>query len=304
MKQISHPNQELEILSYIRPRMNLALTEKYKQSNLLKGMEGEHQLYTLLTDQLPSCYGIFTDLLLEGDGTEFQIDILLVGENTIYPLEVKNYEGNFVIQNDNWYAVSSQNEIRNPFHQVKRMEILLRNMLKLGSFNFTIEPYIIFVNPEFYLYQAPLDLPLVFPTQINRFTKKFKTSFKINQRQKNFINFLDSNRLAQSTHERLPHYTYEGLRKGIVCGECSGFLEIFNQRYLICGTCKGKEPLESAVKRTIIEFITLFPNKKITTNIIQNWCGVIESKKTIRRILKTYLQPVGRNRHTYYVIRN
>src|SRR5699024_11968702 len=69
-------------------------------------------------------------------------------------------------------STAGRREIRNPLHQVSRMEILLRNVLNQGKFNFSIESKVVFTHSEFFLYQAPLDAPLIFPTQINRFIEE------------------------------------------------------------------------------------------------------------------------------------
>lgn len=304
MIKMNNESKELDILFYLQRRMDLSGTQRQKQSNLLKGLEGEQQLYDLLIKQLPSSFEILTDLLLTNNGLEFQIDILLIGDDTIYVLEVKNYAGNFIIQKDNWYVASTRNEIRNPLHQLKRMEILLRNMLQQGKLHFSIESYVVFVHPEFYLYQAPIDLALIFPTQVNRFIKKLQSpTFSVTQRHKNVTDYLKNQRLHRSTYERLPQYTYKNLRKGIVCQECVRFLEVFNQRFVICPSCKTKELIESAVERNVMEFMILFPSEKVTTNTIHDWCDIIKSKKTIRRLLKLFLEPVGVKNHRYYVMK-
>src|SRR5690625_1679348 len=179
MIPISHhtpaPPMELHILHLLYSRMNLSASERRQYENLHKGYKGEQKLHDLLHKQLSPDYLVVNDLLLKSNNTEFQIDTLLIGQNKIYPLEVKNYEGDFYIQKDNWYSVSSGNEIRNPLHQLKRSELLLQKFLQHIEVDFSIEPYLIFINPEFYLYQATLDLPIIFPTQVNRFIQQLNT---------------------------------------------------------------------------------------------------------------------------------
>lgn len=294
---------ELNVLRYLQPRMSLSAAEKINYNNLTKGYRGERKLHDILDKRLSSDYLIINDLRLKVNHTEFQIDILLIGQNKIYPLEVNNYEGDFYIQKDNWYSVSSGNEIRNPLHQLKRSELLLQKFLQHIGINFSIEPYIIFINPEFYLYQATLDLPIIFPTQVNRFIQQLNAvSFNQTGLQQDLAKQFTDRHLYQSSHERLPDYQYEALRKGIVCKSCTRYLAPLNYKILICKSCGDNEDVESAVKRSIVEFTTLFPNKKITTSTIHEWCYVIESKKSIRRILKKHMDTIGKGRHTYYTL--
>lgn len=181
---------ELKLLKYLQPRMNLSTTQQRNYQNLHKGYEGEHKLQNLLKKYLSTSYIVVNDLLLKENNSEFQIDTLLIRNDKIFLLEVKNFEGDFYIQQDNFFAVSSNNEIRNPLHQLKRTEILFTSFLKHTNFNFTIESFLIFINPNFHLYQAPLNPPIIYPTQINRFLKNLNANpFNQTNQQKELANF-------------------------------------------------------------------------------------------------------------------
>lgn len=72
----------------------------------------------------------------------------------------------------------------------------------------------------------------------------------------------------------IPEYKYSKLKKGIICG----------------------------LLRSIEEFKLLFPEKTITTNGIFEWYGVIESKKTIRRVLKKNYKIMFHSTRSYFAI--
>src|SRR5699024_11673776 len=59
--------------------------------------------------------------------------------------------------------------IRNPLHQLQRAEDLLRETLHDYAFYPHIQSIVVFVNPEFYLYQAPVQSNMIFPPQIKKF---------------------------------------------------------------------------------------------------------------------------------------
>lgn len=298
------PPLELTLLNDLLPRMNASTAQKKRWSNVQKGHCGESHLYQLLRKELPPQYLLLSDLLLEHQHTKFQIDLLLISKNDVFLLEVKNYKGNYVIQNDNWYTTSSQVEISNPLHQLKRSELLLRQLLEKTSFRFSIKPYLVFVNPTFQLYQAPLDAPIIFRTQLNQFINQLQaTSFEQTPLQRKLANYLTSKQLSQSPRGRLPDYDFASLRKGIVCGECSAFVEVYNRIKVICRSCQKQESINAAVNRSVIEFNLLFPDEKITVPTIYKWCSIIQSQKTIRRILKKYYHQVGVNNWTHYVFK-
>ncbi|MDQ0255668.1 hypothetical protein J2S74_003050 [Evansella vedderi] len=70
---------------------------------------------------------------------------------------------------------------------------------------------------------------------------------------------------------------------------------------LICLSCGVIEKVDSAVMRSVGEYILLFPERKITTNDICEWCGMEGGKKTILRILHTHFRLVTKGRAAYYV---
>src|ERR1700748_2242237 len=134
---------ELKLLRYLSKRKNLSSKEKLHYLNLEKGYEGESKVAAWLKN-LTSESIILYDLLLENNNSLFQIDTLLISQNTIYLFEVKNYEGDFFIKADNWYTKSG-NEIKNPLLQLKRSVSLLRRLLQDYNISFSIEAYVIFI---------------------------------------------------------------------------------------------------------------------------------------------------------------
>ena len=240
------------------------------------------------------------------DGTtEFQLDHLIICPTKVYLIEMKNYEGDYFIQNGNWYTAARKKEIRNPLHQLKRSEIMLRHQLQELGYNHPIESFVIFINPAFTLYQAPMDLPIILPTQIKRFVNQLNrsgTSSTITEHQKRLTNLLIARNRKQSAYEKLPQYHFEQMKKGIICHLCTNFLSIHGRKKLICESCGYMENFYTGVLRSILEFQCLFPNKKITVNTIHEWCELFQTKSFIRRMLKKYLISVGTSRKsTYYI---
>ncbi|HLR68713.1 MAG TPA: NERD domain-containing protein, partial [Virgibacillus sp.] len=73
-----------------------------------------------------------------------------------------------------------------------------------------------------------------------------------------------------------------------------------NERKCVCQKCGYAELMSRAVLRSIKEFKVLFPNEKITTNIIHDWCKVVKSKRRIRNVLRSNFDNVGVRQWTYY----
>ncbi|WP_246277181.1 hypothetical protein [Neobacillus endophyticus] len=74
----------------------------------------------------------------------------------------------------------------------------------------------------------------------------------------------------------------------------------FKGKSVVCGKCGDLEDLEAAVLRSVREIQLLFPEKKITTNGVYEWCGMLVSRKRINRILRRNLNIVGVHQWAFY----
>jgi hypothetical protein len=289
----------LKILRILNTRMDLTVDVQKYYVNLKKGYEGEVQ-FDVLTEKLHSnCY-ILNDLLLENNSTTSQKDTLIIYQDTVYLFEVKNFEGDFCYGPDIFSTLSGM-EISNPLDQLKRSKSLLRQLLQKLGFTLPIEAYVVFINPEFTLYQAPLDLPFIFPTQLNRFLKKLDSKpSSLNNLHKKLADKLVSLHQTESPYTRLPTYTYNQLKKGITCKKCNSFSVTVQGQKMVCNDCGCKEMVATAVMRSVDEFKLLFPDRKITTHEIHEWCKVVESEKRISRVLGSNFKVHGARKWTYF----
>ena len=159
---------ELLLLRSIQARMNQIIT-------LEKGYHGEKMFDQKLEKLSVECL-IINDLLLETANTHYLIDSHLVSPPKIHIFEVKNFEGDFLIE-DNRMRLISGKEIKNPLIQLSRTESLFRQLLQQLGYNQKVEAHLVFINPEFYLYGASPDLPIIFPSQLGRFMNQLNSQF-------------------------------------------------------------------------------------------------------------------------------
>lgn len=161
-------SNELQVLSYLKPQLKHPTIIKDSLRQLQRGYDGESQFYDMMQENLSEHCLPICDRPLKSDGSIFQIDYLFIINNTIYMYEIKNYTGDYYLQNDRWYIVRSKREIRNPLLQHERSRYLLKNLLQNFPKHFEVKSFIVFVNESFMLCQAPLNPSIIFPTQIIR----------------------------------------------------------------------------------------------------------------------------------------
>jgi len=291
---------ELRILKLLDARTVLEEKEKKYLHNKAKGYEGE-KMFDLLTGKLAPPSYLLNDLFLESNNSKFQIDTLMIRQEPIYLFEVKNFEGDFYYENGRFYSLAAQKEIKNPLLQLERCESLLRQLLQSLGYRMAIEALVIFINPKFHLYQAPMNNPIIYPNQLPDFMSKLnRKSSTLTGRHKSLAEQLVSLHLPESPYEKYAKYSIDRLKKGVICAACHSFEVFCYDRHVQCQICGHCESLDSTVLSAVGEIQLLYPNEKITTNLVFEWCNGIISKQSIGRILKQNFCAHGIKKYTYY----
>ncbi|NMH72141.1 NERD domain-containing protein [Bacillus sp. RO2] len=297
---------EMQIYQSLNARTTLLEKEKQYLWNMEKGYEGEC-MFDALTEKLEGGnHLILNDLLLKHNNTTFQIDSFIITPQNAYLFEVKNFEGDYYYDasSDHMYfkSISKPKEVTNPLTQLNRCNSLLRQLLSSYGFNLPILASVVFINSEFTLYQSPLDKPFIHPTQVNRYLKGLENDFssKLNSMHNALAEKLTSLHMVDSPFKNLPGYSYDQVIKGLVCAGCASLSVFVEGRSARCVRCHKVEALEEIVLRQVREFRMLFPERRITTSGIFEWCGKGVSEKVIRRILDKHFSIKGSRRWSYY----
>jgi hypothetical protein len=298
-------SRELQVLSLLRQRTRLDDDSFSSYNRLQSGYLGERKFASLLKENLTAQPIILYHLLLEFERCLFEIDCLMIFAGQIYLIEVKYFQNDYVYDDGNWVNVRTKKKAKNPIHQLSRCEDLLQNFLSSHGIYLDINAKVVFVHETFTLYQAPLKLPYILPTQVKRFIDTLNDlRCSLTEQEMKTAKLLVENHLADSPHERLPTYDFSKLRKGIFCLACEKPLKPYRRKALICGTCNAIECLDSAVIRGVVDFSVLFREERITTTVIYQWIGQTVTVKTIRSILSEYMIKKGKHRYTYFIFKD
>lgn len=300
MKERGVP-RELIILRGLRPRMNFSESEESYYLYKEKGYEGEVNFDKWAVPLSVSEKMIFlNDVNLNQNNNHFQVDSFGISSGTLHHFEVKNLVGDYSIDKGKWISPLG-NPVKNPLIQVDKTETLLNQLVNSHSIPLTVKSHLILLNPEFHLYNVPSNLPIVYPAQMNRFrTSLLQNSSKIRNADTRAAEKLLALSIGESPYNSVPKYRYDELRKGMVCPGCGEFYAEF-KRVLCCGFCGGKECSSDAILRSVEEFRLLFPEVKLTTVKIHEWCGIVKDERTIQRVLRANFQSMGNKRSSYYI---
>ncbi|WP_268762197.1 nuclease-related domain-containing protein [Bacillus sinesaloumensis] len=84
---------------------------------LEKGFSGE----TMFDDRMGSLSLdslTINDMFLETNSTFYQIDSLLISQYKMHVFDVKNFEGDYILNGDQWKILSTGKEVKNPLLQL------------------------------------------------------------------------------------------------------------------------------------------------------------------------------------------
>lgn len=296
-------SESLQQLIYLKRRTVLSEDDEIALYASLQGYQGESEFASVVEQSLQKEYTVLYDIFLKQQNSHFQIDSLIFQEKQLYLLEIKYFHGDYYFQNNHIYHVHSKKRIKNPFDQLQRSELLLRDFLQKHKLPYNIQSYVIFNNPTFTLYQAPIQLNMVLPTQVDRFISKLNKQFSINKPpfQSPLLDIIYSEHIQKNHFEHSPEYHYNDLKKGVFCISCEGIMKLASKYTVTCQKCFKQESIDSAILRTIVEFSALFEKEVITTRYMYEWCGRMFSLRTIRRILEKYLVQQGESRASHYI---
>lgn len=215
--------------------------------------------------------------------------------------EVKNYKGNYQMKSGRLMTISGQ-EISNPLSQLNRSLIKLHHLFDEWAFSETVEGVVAFVEPSFYLYNADPADPFIFPAQLAvHFSTINKKMTRLSKSQ-HFLaeKLIQANQTSASYEKRLPIYDYHLLKKGLTCMACGSFDLTISQRSCQCKDCFIKVSVDETLMKNIRDIRVLFPEMKLTTSLVYDWCERAIVFKRIRRILQKNFTVKGKATGTYY----
>ncbi|MCM3570748.1 nuclease-related domain-containing protein [Neobacillus mesonae] len=256
--------------------MTTSEKEMFDYLNAEKGYDGE-LMFDQLTDKLHGERIVLKDLLLKTSSTYFQIDSVIISQWKVDLFEVKNYEGDYFSESGKFFKVPKR-EVKNPFNQLERNTSLMRQWLNQHGFQIEVKGWVTFVNPEFSLFQAPLNFPVILPSQLNRFMRNLDLQpSRLNNIHKKIAETLISNHHEKSPYTQLPAYELGLLKKLISCPKCLHFMILMGRNKCICNNCSYIEKINSSVLRIVGNHQLLFPSSKnnYPRNISVEWwsCG-------------------------------
>lgn len=119
------------------------------------GRRGEHFASRLISEVLDERDILLTNVTLSYDGKRTELDNVIVNNRGVFIIEVKNYSGMLIGEEDDFEWVKNkvtdagniyQKTVKNPIPQVKRQIYILSGRLKQRKLDVWVEGYVFFVE--------------------------------------------------------------------------------------------------------------------------------------------------------------
>lgn len=293
-KSISH--LILESLYY---RKILSFQDKKRYENQVKGFNGEQQFDHFINYSQQQGF-VVNDLFLSSKETNYQFDSILILNKQVNIYEVKNYTGAYRYEDGTLFSKTGYS-LQDPISQVNRKKSYLHNRLLTEGYSHNINAYVVFINPDFYIYKLPPTDSILFSGQLERhFNEVTRSTQSVGAHDKNLAQSLINQHNENYRPNNLPSYHFKELKKGILCGNCFSFDSTDTRQTRICASCGYKEKITDAIYRSVLEFQVLFPEIPITVSTIYEWCEGVYTIARIRRLLNKKMTKHSNGPMTYY----
>jgi len=296
-----------EVLQEINKRNGLEKNEELKKEwvRLEKGFEGEKILLEYLEDYGEKHWKILKNVWLNYYG-EFECDVILMTQASIYKFEVKNYTGRFDYKN-NQCLYNGKVGGANPIAQAQKATTNLNAILIELPNPPKLQGVLAFVgaNNRVRIHDEVSGIRVLPLDELREYI------WNIAQEERNYPGYpintqaiLDKIGEYEKNNsfvpEELPGKTAKNIRKGIRCSRCGKYDLITSKSYISC-PCGMHESREEAIVRTICEYGVIYNQKNFTTTEVTDFFGGDISYSTVYRYLNKHFVKIGASSSTEYI---
>lgn len=293
------------VLRALKRRLLLSRELELYLENLDRGYGGESRFAVEVLGGLTCAHVLLRDLRLPMDNNYFQMDAVLLSGKQVIVFEVKNWSGMFEYRDGQFVSGRSAKPYKNPTEQLGRCVTNMQYLLRTWGYDFEVVGRVVFINPSFYLYHAPVEQPFLFAPELSDWVKglnRFEGWVSDSHRELAAL-LVSRNSPAKVDFEILPEFSFRDLKKGIDCRGCGSFSTELTGRRICCLDCHEVEQAKETIVRMAEELARLFPKTKITSRLVGEYCGGRFAIRRIHKNLAAKFEMEGNTKGASYRIR-
>ena len=286
------------------------------KENLRKGLagyKGECAIDYPLSFLSEKKYAIFHDVRLPDESRFFQMDSILICNECILILEVKNIAGKLYFDpvfNQLIRTIDGEEKaLSDPLTQVKRHEDQFQRWLQRNKLPaIPILSLVVISNPSTIIQTSPENRNLnkivihrdQLPTKIMQFEKQYHEPL-ISEKERKKIGqmIIKQHREANSPILEKFQMCKNDLLKGVHCPNCEQLPMVRSFGTWICPSCHHKN--KNAHTTSLMDYALLI-GSAITNREMQDFLQIPSANLCTRLLREMKLQPIGKNKGRSYVL--
>ncbi|TFB19235.1 NERD domain-containing protein [Filobacillus milosensis] len=282
---------------------------KQDLAKYISGYRGEKSIKYFMYNIINKNYKVFHNARLFTKGQNFEIDVLMITDQFLSIIDVKNTSGN--IRFDHEFGAMYQKYqgkekvYQDPIEQVNRHKRLLEIWLNERGYKIPIETLVCFVNKHAILErgQSPVDPRIIYGYKLAQKYKELQEKYQ-NHPSKILTNKLinqlteESNPLDQELFKKYG-MNKEDFKPGVICSQCLKKTVKRQRHHWICAEC-GFTDHEAPI-RALKDYFLIF-GPKITNEQARQWLNENNADYVKRLLDKWSVRKEGTGRSLVYYL--
>lgn len=308
-REISSKQLILEMLERRLPKSHPKSTYYQEMLNRTRaGYAGEQRV-----DQewqniyLEHMYYLLHDVVLKAEGGSIhQIDTLLMSQNFILIVEIKNIVGHIEYMEDHhqFIRITSEGKVdgfRNPFDQVKRHARFLRQIFQKAGYHIPIIYMIVSANPNMIMTSSLLAQPIIHVSGLaEKVEQLFLRYSRVCLSEKDLEHIVEHILKKHEPTQWIPDIEWGELRKGALCSQCEYQHKV---RYFYgkwrCSKCQR---IDNKSMLVALQDYQLMLGNNISNEQFRNFFDIDSERIAYYLLKKLKFEAVGENKNRKYII--
>ena len=217
---------------------------------------------------------------LGSEKKEVQIDNIVVAGDCLFIFEIKNYQFDLHMSEDNQLAFDNGDSYKQLSSQMNYEYDGLRQLMRGYPYDFKILPYAVFINPFQTIYGLRPGSNILVHSNVRKFLSQHMLPNQfVNGDVKNYILKHFS---PVSKHDKDYNFSVRDLRPGVFCHDCWAAVERVNRYKYRCGGCGRDYTCKEAIEMLAFELRTLNRGTKITSVDLSRLSGGMFTGSAVR----------------------
>ena len=274
---------------------------------LRAGLDGELELMAWLQARIKNNDAIIHDLSINYYG-QTQIDILVMWDYYWWVIEVKNYDGIFIVTNHS----NTLREWKMPVDQFAAMRNrlnIVKQAAKSIDARIMVQGSFILIHPDGEIQtDKSEEFEVLTRPQINRaISRQLEQNYQYTE-QKIVHDMERLGDYVKSFPQHLPEMTslmWQQCKKGVKCPKCDHFMVEQSQKFLKCPACYFSNFKRYFALDLVRQLSILFHNQKdfISTQHLVEFSAGLMSKKVFYSLIGKHLECKSAGRYRYFELK-